>query len=113
MKARYELVRELIEHGRPPKEVLDDLQHYRWDCEQPLMLVTASDVSRVLGQFLDDQLGYIDVELWADAIEVREDLNFESELVREVVFALANPALEGELSRGAATKLKAKLGSVA
>lgn len=109
---RAALVRDLIENRRSPRDVLEDLAGFGWDCDEPLVTVEAEHVRQVLQSFLNDDLGSQNVELWADAIEVRDDLDFASDEVKEAVHVLANPALEGPLNRGRAVELRDSLWSL-
>ena len=88
---------------------MEDLAPFGWDCERPLFEVRAEHVKHVLELFLQDETGSTNVELWADAIELRDDLTFSSDPVREAVHVLANPVLEGPLDSSLAKALLARL----
>lgn len=64
-----------------------------------------SDAWRVL----QSELSAEQVAEWADAIEVRDDVGFESDQVREALHVLANPALEGALDPAKAAAIRDRL----
>lgn len=101
---RAQLVQELIEYRRPPREVVKELSKFPWDADRPLGQVEVRDVCRLLGAFLHQGIPRDEVEAWADAIEVRDDLTFASETVKETVHRLSNPALHGPLDPNLAAR---------
>ena len=94
---RAALVRDLIEYRRPPAAILAELALLGWDCDRAVAELGVVDLRRILGGFVNGELSAGEVGAWADAVEVRDDLDFESESVKEAVHALANPLLQGEL----------------
>src|SRR5919204_27436 len=86
----------LLSFEVPVDDALAALQRYPWDCDE-LVTLTPEHISRVLRRFLAGELTARDVEQWAAAVECRDDVAM-SELVKEVVFDLANPSLQGELN---------------
>jgi hypothetical protein len=63
--------------------------------------LTRADVRIVLNRYLDGSLSAGDLQEWADAVEVREDLGREAgyeEVLGTVIFQLANPILDGEIT---------------
>jgi hypothetical protein len=94
--ARMVWVRRLIARECPPAELLQDLKRFGWDSAEPLATLTRADVLRILSGFLAENLSAKDVEEWADALEAREDVAEEpgyDELLKELIFELANPLL--------------------
>jgi hypothetical protein len=90
------LLNQLIARERPPAGLLRDLASFGWDLEERLAILAREDVSRILSGFLTHDISAKDVEEWANALEIREDVGLEhgyGELLKEVIFELANPLL--------------------
>ena len=101
---RNELLRSIIAHRVPPA---DFPATFDWDLtpgQQPERL-TESDVIATLHRFHRGRASAEDVANWAEFLEVRDDVEFASELVSSVVFELANPELEEPLTERHAQEL--------
>jgi hypothetical protein len=61
--------------------------------------ISEKDFLTVIKNCLNGELAFEDIERWADAIESREDLNFENEDMQEIIFELANPEINGKINR--------------
>ena len=60
----------------------------------PLAIVGRRDILSVVRRFLARELSEADVEIWAELVECRDDLEFESrheEAVADALYDLANP----------------------
>jgi hypothetical protein len=57
------------------------------------------DFLNVLKKCRDGLISYEDLENWADAIELRDDIGFEADEMLEIIFELANPDINGQLSK--------------
>jgi hypothetical protein len=79
------------------------VEDYEWD-EYDLVPLRLADVVRVLRRFLQGTLSACDVEAWADALEMREDVDYDSD-VGESLFILATPSINGELTTDLAESL--------
>jgi hypothetical protein len=96
MKSRTALVNELVQNPAISAEALEQLRSYGWDCEAPLATVRKADVLGILRKFEAGTLTAKEVQLWANRIEHRDDIDYElgSEgVVNEAVFWLANPVI--------------------
>ena len=101
---RNELLRSIIAHRVPPADFPATSE---WDLtpgQQPERL-TESDVIATLHRFHTGRASAQEVLDWADFREVRDDVELASELVKTVVFELANPELEGALTERRAREL--------
>jgi len=67
------------------------------DGEHDLVQLRLGDVVRVLRRFGQGVLSAGDVEAWADALEMREDVDYDSD-VGESLFILSTPSINGELT---------------
>jgi hypothetical protein len=103
----------LLSLDRPLAEVSASLARHAGDRpEAPLVFITGGHVRSVLDRFIRGELDAATVEAWASLIEYREDIGFqngEDGPEREAIHVLANPVVEGALTREAAAGLAASL----
>lgn len=69
------------------------------------MVLTAELVREALGRFLASVSSAYEIEEWANLIEGREDIGYASEAVKGAIHVLANPLLNGELTKASAAEL--------
>lgn len=109
---REELLQKLLAFNEPVEPILKQLNTYGWDSEERLVTVTKQDVVLVLQRYLKAELTAEDVEQWANALECRDDVGYESadeEILKSIMHDLANPLLEGPLSEEVARDLVGQL----
>jgi hypothetical protein len=88
---------------------LSELEALGWDSDVHLAVLTREHARRLLDAFLARQVSAVECEQWAEALEAREDVGFEAgyeELLKRLVFELANPDITEPLTpqRGAALR---------
>ena len=99
---RHEILKSLLTFDRPLGELRQELSKLKWDSENSLIRLSADHVRLVLMRFLKGELSADAVEEWANLIECREDIGFESEfedVLKDVTFELANPGLVHPIDR--------------
>lgn len=94
---REEILRSIVSFKTDIKYLAEVLSTFSWDSDK-LITVTGDDIQHAVAQTLCGNRTAEELEFWADAIEVRDDIGFENESVKEAVFLLANPAINDELS---------------
>ena len=98
----HEILKSLLTFDRPLGELRQELSKLKWDSENSLIQLSADHVRLVLARFLKGELSADAVEEWANLIECREDIGFESEfedVLKDVIFELANPGLVHPIDR--------------
>jgi hypothetical protein len=98
---RLEFLKDLVAFNKPVEILADGLSQLDWDYEGQPLAVTASQIRSILQRFLAGKFSAKDLEDWANLIECREDLEFEGnrhEAIENVIFCLANPRLQGEIT---------------
>lgn len=88
------------------------LRPFDWDSEVELVHCTRRDAVHALDLALRGELTPVQLEDWADAIEVRDDVSFEGGtdgLVHQCIAELANPTLYGELTAAAIQRWRSAL----
>jgi hypothetical protein len=109
---RKQLLQSLLAFNAPVANVMEPLKKFGWDSETELVTLTRDDIASVLKRYLSSELSASDVEDWANALEIRDDVGYEvgyEDLLSDVVFDLANPALNGLLNLKVAQELIARL----
>ena len=104
---RRALLVELIKLRRPVTVIREELSRYEWDSPE-VVRMRAADIVEVLDRFLEGDLSAEDIETWADAIECRDDVDYDE--VKDVVWELANPAITHSFGREEALVLRKRLG---
>ncbi|OGQ22674.1 MAG: hypothetical protein A3I05_03885 [Deltaproteobacteria bacterium RIFCSPLOWO2_02_FULL_44_10] len=106
---REQALEGLIGFTKPITDIRKDLLAFPWDSEKELVVLRASHLRQILRRFLDGNLKAEDVEEWADAIEARDDIGFEIDLLKDFIFEFANAALNGLLDRNRASEILEKI----
>lgn len=76
-----------------------EIQKYNWDIEYPLVKVTHNDFLNVFKKYLHDLISDEEIVLWANLIECRDDIEFESPDLQEIIFFIANPEINGDVNK--------------
>ncbi len=110
MLDRKALLDELLNYSKPSdlSFIRNQLALHSWDSEAPIVTLLKEDVCKILQRYLDGDLSAMQVEAWAEALEMREDIAFGTEddpQVQMCIYSLATPILEGELNRQKATEM--------
>jgi len=96
-----EVLKSIVTFSRTVAELKQAVRCLSWDSPTSEVSLTRTDVSSALQRYLDGAISSKDVEEWANLIEGREDIGFESgcvETLRELVNELANPVTMGALT---------------
>lgn len=110
---RSELVRLLVLGRFPIEPLREELARYPWDAEEPLVLLQRAHIVAILQRYQAGELSAAQVDTWANAVELRDDIGFpeqDSSDLQHLIFVLANPAVNGDLSSESARKLLETVG---
>ena len=103
---RARLIAELLGYERPLRDVLADLAPLDWDSDEPLAELKASHIRHVLARYFQAELSAAQIEEWANAIECREDIGYESSSPEgDIIFELANPDMTAQLNPARAEQI--------
>jgi hypothetical protein len=98
-KERRACLEDLVRCVLPIRPTADAVRRLPWDSEAgALVVLTLAHCIAVMDRFSAGQLSADQIEEWADALECREDIRHEVEIVGEVIHTLANPALYGAIT---------------
>lgn len=101
LQARKAALEDLIQLRGSVDDARKRLRPFGWDSAPDLVTLSAATVIDVLDRYLSGDLTAEQIEKWADAIEVRDDIAFPplfDTVMKELFFELANPEIEGPLS---------------
>jgi len=108
LNSRSEILRALIGMSYPLGELADLLKDMSWDSNTVQCNMTAKDAEHALRLYLEGALDEFQIELWANIIECREDIDFpgaQEGLLRATIHELANPVLTEPLNKARAQYL--------
>jgi len=99
---RSKVLNDLLSLKRPLLEIQKDLAALDWDSNDKLCVLSAEKLENILKGYVNNNVSKQNLELWADMIECREDIQIDKrqeELIKHIIYTLANPSLEGEISK--------------
>jgi hypothetical protein len=109
---REQLLQQLAEYRLPIEPTLAALREYPWDSDVPLFTVTREHIRTMLRRYLSGELTADQLTDWADLLECRDDITYEPasyEPLRQVIFELANPNLNAEISPEVAREIEQRI----
>jgi hypothetical protein len=98
MKTRKELLQELLGLKGSVAELLEKLSGFGYDSEEPEIIVKPIDIEIILSKCINGFISVANLEEWANAIEIRDDVDFENEELKEFIFELANSEINGAIT---------------
>ena len=113
---RTALLSELIGLRRPVAQIRPELGVFPWDSETELVQLGIVDVLRALRAYVDGQIDADELEGWADALEVRDDVGLDEpdeEVLREFLTEISTPELYEAITPQVAWRWIARLGGQA
>jgi hypothetical protein len=99
--AQLDNLNALVNLNQPLSTILPILKTFPWDSNQTIITLKKEHLIHILNQYLNHSLSAIDLENWANAIECREDITYETEgegFINDIIFDLANPILNAPIS---------------
>lgn len=99
MRNRKDILIDLVFLKANLSELQNELAQYSWDIEEPILIISKQDFTNVLQRCIESEITFDDLTNWANAIECRDDLDFEAEEMQEIVFELSSPEINGEITK--------------
>jgi hypothetical protein len=112
VEGRAELLGKVVRYELPLDETLVMLSAYGWDSDQELYQLSGEDVISLLDRYLEGALTAAQVQHWAELLEMRDDIGFEvkhTALLKQIVSRLANPEINGVITRTLVVAIQAQL----
>ena len=95
---RKEILNNLINYGEPIEDLKKYLEGISWDCDTELVLLKSKHLKQMFSLFITEKIKENILEDWANLIEGREDIGFENDNIKNIIFELANPVLYGDIT---------------
>lgn len=92
------ILENLIKLSTDISSITKQLERYEWDTVIPLVILSKFDVINILKKFLQDKITSNILVEWANLIEMRDDIDFEDDMIVDIIFELANPEINGEIT---------------
>lgn len=107
---REELLRKLLDLSEPSELeiILIELSELNWDSEE-IVIVSQENIQNVLVMYEEGQFSEKQIEDWANTIELRDDIGYQNEVLKEVIEELANPVLYGSINSSRINELFLRL----
>lgn len=108
---RIFLLDSLLNRSGDIEKIVYSLEKFNFDSE-PLIILTRDHLIHILSDYISGKIAASELERWANIIEVRDDISYDSEFlkqIKEVVFELSNPILFGEINLDSAANLMNKI----
>ncbi|MCG9881828.1 MAG: hypothetical protein MH472_14630 [Bacteroidia bacterium] len=99
MRTRKEILTDLILYRKELGTIQEELSIFAWDCNTPIVILTNTEIKEVFENYLNDNISNEELEDWANAIEMREDIGFDPDKIKEIIFNIANPILTESISK--------------
>lgn len=108
MMERQKVITDIIRFKGNIDFLEGELNSFPWDWSNTHSLYTikSEDILRALKLIDDGLINHDTIEKWANIIEGREDIDYENEVIQELIIELANPLLFGDLSGERIIELK-------
>jgi hypothetical protein len=102
---KSKVLNDLLNLKRPLLEIQEDLAQLNWDSNDKVCVLDGRKLENILNAYINNNVSNQDLELWANMVECREDIQIDERqknLIKHIIFAMANPYLEGEINKPSA-----------
>ncbi|MBB1434861.1 hypothetical protein H5201_11165 [Pseudoalteromonas sp. SG43-6] len=106
---RAQALAEFVTFGKYKDEAISIIVASTIDNQGPIYILTLATVLDVLTRCQADEIDLDDLELWANVIESRTDIDYSA--VEGIIYALSNSEQMGELDKSKVAKLVELLAS--
>ena len=96
MIPRKQALSNLVSYNESIDSLVHALKAFGWDSRDELVILTCQHILNVLDRYLSREISATQLELWANAIEGREDIAFDPQheaSISDAIYQLANPLL--------------------
>ena len=104
---RVNALRALVELQVEPVPGVTRLSDFGWGSDEELVTLRVSDASNALECYIRGRITAADLQLWADALEGRDDLGFDprhSPRLKDLLFQLSTPEINGAITPEVASR---------
>ena len=98
MTDRKEILNKLINFDESIGDLKKYLKKLCWDSDEELIIMRNQHLVHIFDLFSKGKIDINMLEEWANLIEGREDIGFQDETLKEIIFELSNPVLFGDIN---------------
>ena len=98
MTGRKQLLLDLILLRGKTQDIKKELSKYSWDSVSPIVKIDTQSMIFVLTKYIKGDISTDELEEWANLVECRDDIEIPS-LIQEFIFELANPEINGNITK--------------
>lgn len=99
MRNRIDILNDVVSLRGDLSSLEKELSKYPYYAEKAYLVITRTHLLEALKKSLDGKITLRDLVQWTNIIEFRDDLDFENELLQEIVFELSSPEINGEITK--------------
>lgn len=99
MRTRIDILQDLVWFKGELQALQYELAQYSWDTQNPILIITNNDIVNVLRSSIDNRISIDEISEWANLIECRDDFGFVDAGSLEIIFELANPEINGQITK--------------
>jgi len=93
---RQQALQQIIAFGEQREAAVTALTKFGWDPSFEVISIDSHALIVVLTKYMSDEISADDLELWANFIECRDELDYSA--IDGYIYALADPELMGDIS---------------
>lgn len=93
MRSRATILTDVVQIKSNLNTLKTELNYYPWDSNEPLVTISKEDFTEVFGKTISGEVTFAQLEEWANILEGRDNIAFESRQMEDLIFELANPDL--------------------
>ena len=113
---RVPLLRKIVTYDGPIEPAMEALSKLPYDCDVDLVTIGLADLLSVIDRCIASELTVDQLAGWAEFLEIRDGVGFaplHRDRLSEIVWELANPTINGEITRQRLIALRAELAGLA
>lgn len=99
LRSRALILADIVQIKSDLNNLKTEINKYPWDSEKALVFISKEDFTYIFNRALASEITFDTVEEWANIIECRDDIAYESQMLKNLIFELANPYLNGEINK--------------
>ena len=112
---KIKILEDLVKADKPMRELRQIVFSMEWDETDSIVTLKNQDICRILEKFIRSQINESELQLWGELIECREEIYFVEnfkELIKDFIFEISNPEINGTFTRGKALTWQRKFNCI-
>jgi hypothetical protein len=97
-RSRLEILEDIINYNGDINSLEKELSLYPWDSETELVQLNKLTLVNIINQCIHNEIPLSELTDWANLIECRDDISYDSENTKETIHILANPELNNPIN---------------